>query len=222
MQEALENAYGNDGINNTVILCRSNKRANQYNQQIRVKIRWQENEISVGDKLMVVRNNYYWLEESSNVGFIANGDILNVVKIKKIIERYGFRFAKASIQMTDYLNEKELDVILLLDTLTSETPAITYEQYQQLYREVGLDYQGKKEINKKIKEDQFFNALQIKFAYAITCHKSQGGQWNEVFIDQGFFKKEFLNKNYLRWLYTAFTRATKKVYLINFNENFFK
>ena len=222
LQEALENAYCNDGINNTVILCRSNKRANQYNQQIRVKIRWQENEISVGDKLMVVRNNYYWLEESSNVGFIANGDILDVVKIKKIIERYGFRFAKASIQMTDYLNEKELDVILLLDTLTSETPAITYEQYQQLYREVGLDYQGKKDINKKIKEDQFFNALQIKFAYAITCHKSQGGQWNEVFIDQGFFKKEFLNKNYLRWLYTAFTRATKKVYLINFNENFFK
>lgn len=222
LQEALENAYGNDGINNTVILCRSNKRANQYNQQIRVKIRWQENEISVGDKLMVVRNNYYWLEESSNVGFIANGDILNVVKIKKIIERYGFRFAKASIQMTDYLNEKELDVILLLDTLTSETPAITYEQYQQLYREVGLDYQGKKEINKKIKEDQFFNALQIKFAYAITGHKSQGGQWDNVFVDLGYFKEDMLDKSYLRWLYTAFTRASKKLFLINFNDEFFK
>ena len=222
LQEALENAYGNDGINNTVILCRSNKRANQYNQQIRVKIRWQENEISVGDKLMVVRNNYYWLEESSNVGFIANGDILDVVKIKKIIERYGFRFAKASIQMTDYLNEKELDVILLLDTLTSETPAITYEQYQQLYREVGLDYQGKKEINKKIKEDQFFNALQIKFAYAITCHKSQGGQWDNVFVDLGYFKEDMLDKSYLRWLYTAFTRASKKLFLIGFNDEFFK
>ena len=222
LQEALENAYGNDGINNTVILCRSNKRANQYNQQIRVKIRWQENEISVGDKLMVVRNNYYWLEESSNVGFIANGDILNVVKIKKIIERYGFRFAKASIQMTDYLDEKELDVILLLDTLTSETPAITYEQYQQLYREVGLDYQGKKEINKKIKEDQFFNALQIKFAYAITCHKSQGGQWDNVFVDLGYFKEDMLDKSYFRWLYTAFTRASKKLFLINFNDEFFK
>ena len=222
LQEALENAYSNDGINNTVILCRSNKRANQYNQQIRVKIRWQENEISVGDKLMVVRNNYYWLEESSNVGFIANGDILDVVKIKKIIERYGFRFAKASIQMTDYLNEKELDVILLLDTLTSETPAITYEQYQQLYREVGLDYQGKKEINKKIKEDQFFNALQIKFAYAITCHKSQGGQWDNVFVDLGYFKEDMLDKSYLRWLYTAFTRASKKLFLIGFNDEFFK
>ena len=222
LQEALENAYCNDGINNTVILCRSNKRANQYNQQIRVKIRWQENEISVGDKLMVVRNNYYWLEESSNVGFIANGDILDVVKIKKIIERYGFRFAKASIQMTDYLNEKELDVILLLDTLTSETPAITYEQYQQLYREVGLDYQGKKDINKKIKEDQFFNALQIKFAYAITCHKSQGGQWDNVFVDLGYFKEDMLDKSYLRWLYTAFTRASKKLFLIGFNDEFFK
>ena len=222
LQEALENAYGNDGINNTVILCRSNKRANQYNQQIRVKIRWQENEISVGDKLMVVRNNYYWLEESSNVGFIANGDILDVVKIKKIIERYGFSFAKASIQMTDYLDEKELDVILLLDTLTSETPAITYEQYQQLYREVGLDYQGKKEINKKIKEDQFFNALQIKFAYAITCHKSQGGQWDNVFVDLGYFKEDMLDKSYFRWLYTAFTRASKKLFLINFNDEFFK
>lgn len=222
LQEALENAYSNDGINNTVILCRSNKRANQYNQQIRVKIRWQENEISVGDKLMVVRNNYHWIEESSNVGFIANGDILDVVKIKKIIERYGFRFAKASVQMTDYLNEKELDLILLLDTLTSETPAITYEQYQKLYREVGLDYQGEKEINKKIKEDQFFNALQIKFAYAITCHKSQGGQWDNVFVDLGYFKEDMLDMSYLRWLYTAFTRASKKLFLINFNDEFFK
>ena len=159
---------------------------------------------------------------NSKAGFIANGDILKVVKIKKIIERYGFRFAKASIQMTDYLNEKELDVILLLDTLTSETPAITYEQYQQLYREVGLDYQGKKEINKKIKEDQFFNALQIKFAYAITCHKSQGGQWDNVFVDLGYFKEDMLDKSYFRWLYTAFTRASKKLFLINFNDEFFK
>ena len=222
LQEALENAYGNEGINNTVILCRSNKRANQYNQQVRAKIRWQENEISVGDKLMVVRNNYYWLEDSSNAGFIANGDIVDVVKIKEIIERYGFCFAKASIRMTDYRDEKELEVILLLDTLTSETPAITYDQYQKLYREVGLDYKGEKEVNKKIKEGQFFNALQIKFAYAITCHKSQGGQWENVFIDLGYFTVDMLNKSYLRWLYTAFTRASKKLYLINFNDDFFK
>ena len=124
--------------------------------------------------------------------------------------------------MTDYLNEKELDVILLLDTLTSETPAITYEQYQQLYREVGLDYQGEKDINKKIKKDQFFNALQIKFAYAITCHKSQGGQWDNVFVDSGYFTEEMLDKSYFRWLYTAFTRASKKLYLVNFSNGFFK
>jgi exodeoxyribonuclease-5 len=222
LQEALENAYANEGINNTAILCRSNKRANQYNQQVRAKIRWQENEISKGDKLMVVRNNYYWLENSSNVGFIANGDIVDTVKIKEIIERYGFRFAKASIQMTDYPDEKELDVILLLDTLTSENPAITYEQYKQLYAEVRLDYKGDKEVNKKIKENQFFNALQIKFAYAITCHKSQGGQWENVFVDLGYFTEDMLDKSYLRWLYTAFTRASQKLYLINFNDDFFE
>jgi len=222
LQESLENAYDNEGINNTVILCRSNKRANQYNQQVRAKIRWQENKISEGDKLMVVRNNYYWIDDKSNAGFIANGDIVDVVKVKEIIERYGFNFAKASIQMSEYHDKKELDVILLLDTLTSENPSITYEQYQQLYKEVGLDYKGHKEVNKKIKEDQFFNALQIKFAYAITCHKSQGGQWENVFVDLGYFTEEMLDKSYFRWLYTAFTRASQKLYLVNFHDNFFK
>ena len=221
LQEFLENAYVRDGINNTAILCRSNKRANQYNQQIRMKIRWQENEISAGDKLMVVRNNYFWLKEKKNE-FIANGDIVEVIKIKETIKRYGFRFAKASIRMIDYNNEKELDVILLLDTLTSETPAITYEQYKKLYSEVGLDYKGEKEINKKIKENEFFNALQIKFSYAITCHKSQGGQWQNVFVDLGYFEEKMLDKSYLRWLYTAFTRASQNLYLINFNNNFFR
>ena len=222
LQEALEKAYSNEGINNTTILCRSNKRANQYNQQVRAKIRWQEDEISTGDMLMVVRNNYHWLDENSKAGFIANGDIVEVLKIKETIERYGFRFVKASIQMIDYAEEKALDVILLLDTLTSEAPAITYEQYQKLYKKIRLDYNGEKEKNKKIKEDPFFNALQIKFAYAITCHKSQGGQWENVFVDLGYFTKDMLNKSYLRWLYTAVTRASKKLYLINFNENFFK
>ena len=221
LQDALENAYSNEGVNNTTVLCRSNKRANLYNQQIRAKIRWQENEISSGDMLMVVRNNYYWLDDSSKVGFIANGDIVEVVRIKETIERYGFRFAKAIVKMVDYPNEKELDVILLLDTLTSESPAITYEQYQKLYQEIALDYKGEKELNKKIKEDEFFNALQIKFAYAITCHKSQGGQWENVFVDLGYFTKDMLDKSYLRWLYTAITRASKRLYLINFKENFF-
>ena len=221
LQEALECAYSNEGVNNTTILCRSNKRANQYNQQVRIKIRWQENEISTGDKLMIVRNNYFWLDENSNAGFIANGDIVEVIKIKEVIERYGFRFAKAVIQMTDYENKKELDVILLLDTLMSEKSALTYEQYKALYREVGLDYKGEKEINKKIKENIFFNALQVKFAYAITCHKSQGGQWDNVFVDLGYYTDDMLDKSFFRWLYTAFTRASKKLYLINFNDDFF-
>ncbi|MEC7646227.1 MAG: ATP-binding domain-containing protein [Bacteroidota bacterium] len=221
LQDALESAY-NNGIKNTTVICRSNKRANLYNQQIRIKIRWQENEISTGDILMVVRNNYYWLDDNSKAGFIANGDVIEILKIRETIERYGFRFVKASIQMMDYPNEKSLDVILLLNTLTSETPAMTYEEYQKLYKEVGLDYKGEKEKNKKIKEDPFFNALQIKFAYAITCHKSQGGQWENVFIDLGYFTEDMLNKSYLRWLYTAVTRASKKLYLVNFNKNFFK
>ena len=175
LQDALEAAYNNEGINSTTVLCRSNKRANLYNQQIRAKIKWQEKEISSGDMLMVVRNNYHWLDDNSKAGFIANGDIVKVLKIRETIERYGFRFAKATIQLIDYNKEQALDVILLLDTLSSKTPAITYEQYQNLYKEVSLDYKGEKEINKKIKKDPFFNALQIKFAYAITCHKSQGG-----------------------------------------------
>ena len=222
LQDALESAYNNEGVNNTTVLCRSNRRANLYNQQIRAKIRWQENEISTGDMLMVVRNNYYWLNNNSKAGFIANGDILEVLEIREKIERYGFRFAKASIQMIDYPEEKVLDVILLLDILSSENPAMTYEQYQQLYKEVGLDYKGEKKIKKRIKEDQFFNALQIKFAYAITCHKSQGGQWKNVFIDLGYFREDMLDKSYLRWLYTALTRSSKKLYLINFNDNFFR
>lgn len=222
LQDALESAYSNNGINNTSVICRSNKRANLYNQQIRAKIRWQENEISSGDMLMVVRNNYFWLDESSKAGFIANGDIIMVTKINETIERYGFRFARASVEMVDYPNEKNLDLLLLLDTLTSESPTISYDQYQKLYKEISKDYKGQKEINKKIKEDEFFNALQIKFAYAITCHKSQGGQWENIFVDMGYFTDQMLDKAYLRWLYTAITRATKKLYLINFNDNFFK
>ena len=222
LQDALESAYSNNGINNTSVICRSNKRANLYNQQIRAKIRWQENEISSGDMLMVVRNNYFWLDESSKAGFIANGDIIMVTKINETIERYGFRFARASVEMVDYPKEKNLDLLLLLDTLTSESPTISYDQYQKLYKEISEDYKGQKEINKKIKEDEFFNALQIKFAYAITCHKSQGGQWENIFVDMGYFTEQMLDKAYLRWLYTAITRATKKLYLINFNNNFFE
>tara|TARA_Y100000589_G_scaffold297795_1_gene305797 strand:- start:1275 stop:2687 length:1413 start_codon:yes stop_codon:yes gene_type:complete len=221
LQDHLETAYSVSDISNTIVLCRSNKRANIYNQQIRSRIRFQENEISVGDMLMVVRNNYFWLAEDSKAGFIANGDIVEVVRFKETIDRYGFRFARLTIQLVDYLDEKELDVIVILDTLSSEAPSLTYDEYKKLYNEVSLDYKGDKEMNKKIKKNPFFNALQIKFSYAITCHKSQGGQWDNVFVDLGYFKKEMLNKSYLRWLYTATTRASKKLYLINFKKEFF-
>ena len=222
LQEYIEKSYGNSGVENTTIICRSNKRANQYNDRIRSEILWQEDIISAGDVLMVVRNNYFWLDEKSEAGFLANGDIIEVTRIKEIIERYGFKFAKASIRLMDYENENEIDTILLLDTINSESPSLKYDEYKKLYTEVGLDYKGQKDINKKIKENEFFNAIQIKFGYSITCHKAQGGQWKNVFIDIGYFKKEMLDKNYLRWLYTAFTRSTENLYLIGFNNEFFE
>ena len=222
LQEYIEKSYGNSGVENTTIICRSNKRANQYNDRIRSEILWQEDIISTGDVLMVVRNNYFWLDEKSEAGFLANGDIIEVTRIKEIIERYGFKFAKASIRLMDYENENEIDTILLLDTINSESPSLKYDEYKKLYTEVGLDYKGQKDINKKIKENEFFNAIQIKFGYSITCHKAQGGQWKNVFIDIGYFKKEMLDKNYLRWLYTAFTRSTENLYLIGFNNEFFE
>ena len=222
LQENIEAAYAQSGVENTTIICRSNKRANQYNNRIRSEILWQEDIISSGDILMVVRNNYFWLDEKSEAGFLANGDIIEVTRVKEIIERYGFKFAKASIKLLDYPNENEVETILLLDTISSESPSLKYEEYKKLYKEVGLDYKGQKDINKKIKENEFFNAIQIKFGYSITCHKAQGGQWKEVFIDIGYFKKEMLDKNYLRWLYTAFTRSTEKLYLIGFNSDFYK
>ena len=222
LQEYIEKSYGNSGLENTTIICRSNKRANQYNDRIRSEILWQEDIISAGDVLMVVRNNYFWLDEKSEAGFLANGDIIEITRIKEIIERYGFKFAKASIRLMDYENENEIDTILLLDTINSESPSLKYDEYKKLYTEVGLDYRGQKDINKKIKENEFFNAIQIKFGYSITCHKAQGGQWKNVFIDIGYFKKEMLDKNYLRWLYTAFTRSTENLYLIGFNNEFFE
>ena len=222
LQEYIEAAYAQSGVENTTIICRSNKRANQYNNRIRSEILWQEDIISSGDILMIVRNNYFWLDEKSEAGFLANGDIIEVTRVNEIIERYGFKFAKTSIRLLDYPNENEIETILLLDTISSESPSLKYEEYKKLYKEVGLDYKGQKDINKKIKENEFFNAIQIKFGYSITCHKAQGGQWKEVFIDIGYFKKEMLDKNYLRWLYTAFTRSTEKLYLIGFNNEFYK
>jgi len=208
----------------TVVLNYSNKRANKYNEGIRGKVLWREEEISQGDFLMVVRNNYFWVEDQSDINFIANGDIVEVVKIRSVKEMHGFKFADLVIRLVDY-DSKELEVKVLLDTLTVDGPSLTNEQNKALYERVSNDYNdlsSRQEKAKKIKNDPFFNALQVKFAYAVTCHKAQGGQWKNVFIDQGFFKEEMMSKEYLRWLYTALTRATDKVYLVNFASDFFE
>ena len=225
LQDALEDCYSQSGVEDTIVICRSNKRANLYSQQIRAKIRWKEDEVSVGDYLMVVRNNYFWLPEENKAGFLANGDTIEVLRIYEVNELYNHRFARLSVRLVDYPDEENLEVIVLLETLNSETPAMTYEQYKALYAAVEEDYKDiphKHQRNKEIKQNPYFNALQVKFAYAVTCHKSQGGQWKNVFVEQGYFTPDMLGKEYLRWLYTAMTRATKKLYLVNFKDDFFR
>ncbi len=224
IQDAITQAYdGEIGVEDTAIIVRSNKRANQYNDQIRTKIRGQENEISVGDYVMVVKNNYFWLKESSSAGFIANGDICEVMRIQEIKELYGFKFAEVEIRMIDYPDMKPFDTVLLLDTLTSETPSLTYEESNKLYNAVKEDFADEKSKYKQfmgVKKNKFFNALQVKFSYAMTCHKSQGGQWKTIFIEQPYLP-DGLSTEYLRWLYTAITRAQEKLYLIGFKEESF-
>ena len=220
LQERLEDNYNKSGLTNTIVLCRSNKRANIYNQQIRSRIRYLEEEISTGDLLMVVRNNYFWLGDKNKSELIANGDIIEVLSVNKINNKYGFKFAHITIRLVDFSEQKELDVLVMLDTIKLETSSLPYEEYQKLYQEISKEYKGA-DAKKKIKENKYLNALQVKFSYSITCHKSQGGQWENVFVDIGYFKKEMLDLSFLRWLYTAITRASKKLYLINFNSDFF-
>lgn len=224
IQDAIQGAYDNYGLEDTVFIVRSNKRANQYNQQIRTSILSKENELSTGDYLMVVKNNYFWLKEESEAGFIANGDIVEILEIRKIQELYGFKFATVKIRMVDYPNQAPFDTILMLDTITSESPSLTYEQSNQLYQEVLLDYEDERQQYKKlqkVKENEYFNALQVKFSYAITCHKSQGGQWKTVFVEQPYLP-DGIDVDYVRWLYTAITRAQEKLYLIGFKDEYFK
>ena len=212
--------YGNEG---TAIIVRSNKRANLYNQQIRSRILFKEEEVSPGDYFMVVKNNYFWLDAKSDAGFIANGDIVEILEIFSIKELYGFRFAEVKIQMTDYPKLAPFETVLLLDTLTSETPSLSYEEGNKLYQEVMKDYADEKSKYKKflkVKNNKFFNALQVKFSYAITCHKSQGGQWETIMVEQPYLPNG-MDKDYLRWLYTAVTRARKKLYLIGFKDDMF-
>ncbi len=223
IMDAINDSYSSLGNEDTVIIVRSNKRANLYNQSIRERILFQESQLSSGDYLMVVKNNYFWVDNTSEAGFIANGDIIEVLEIFAFKELYGFRFAEVKIRMVDYPNMKPFETVLLLDTLTSESPSLTYDESNKLYQEVMKDYASEKSKYKKflaVKNNKYFNALQVKFSYAITCHKSQGGQWNTVFVEQPYLPNG-IDKEYLRWLYTAVTRAQEKLYLIGFKDEFF-
>jgi len=223
IEDAIVSSYDNDGVEDTAFIVRSNKRANLYNQQIRSKVRGQENEIASGDFIMIVKNNYFWLDDTSEAGFIANGDICEVLRIFGHKELYGFRFAEVTIRMIDYPNQKPFDTVVLLDTLSSESPSLTYEESNRLYQEVAKDYADESSGYKRllaIKKNKYFNALQIKFSYAMTCHKSQGGQWKTVFIEQPYLPNG-IDISYFRWLYTAITRAQEKLYLIGFKDDFF-
>lgn len=218
--DTINECYDKAGMDETMIICRSNKRANLYNKGIRNTILYREDELNTGDLLMVAKNNYYWGTDCKELDFIANGDIAVVRRVRRTHEMYGFRFADVALCFPDY-NDLELDVKILLDTLHSDAPALTREESERLFQAVQEDYSDitvKRERKKKIKEDSWYNALQVKYAYAVTCHKAQGGQWQRVFVDQGYMTEEMLTPDYYRWLYTAFTRATETLYLVNWPE----
>ncbi len=223
IMDAINDAYNSQGHEETAIIVRSNKRANLYNKQIRERILYNENELTVGDFLMVVKNNYFWIKPATEAGFIANGDIIQVLELFSIKELYGFKFAEVKVQMVDYPKMKPFETVLLLDTIEAEAPALSYEESNRLYQEVQKDYEDETSKYRKflkIKNNPYFNALQVKFSYAITCHKSQGGQWNTVFVEQPYLPNG-IDKDYLRWLYTAVTRAKETLYLIGFKDDFF-
>ncbi len=215
-------AYGTCGVNGTIIVVNSNRQANRYNQGIRNRIFFREEEISPGDMVMVVKNNYFVAGEENGDGFIANGDIAEVKKIRGYEERYGFRFADMTLRFADY--DMETDSRVMMDLIHLDTPALPPERSKELFQNILADYVYLKSRRKQyeaVREDPYFNALQIKFAYAVTCHKAQGGQWERVFIDQGMFNRQEITIDYLRWFYTALTRATERVYLVNFSDEWF-
>lgn len=224
-EELLWQKFGDKTNNEAVIICRSNKRANMYNQAVRARILQEEGEISTGDKLMVVKNNYFWTDEDQKISFIANGDMIELMRINNTEEMYGFHFADVEIQLTDYQEEPNLSVKILLETLTSDSPALTQEEADRLYRAVEEDYMdipNKRDRYKAMRQNPYFNALQVKFGYALTCHKTQGGQWPTVFLDAPYIKEdESLQVSDLRWFYTAVTRAQKQLYFVNFEDAYF-
>ena len=215
--ESLATSYSRVGMDETMVITRSNKRANIYNQGIRNTVLDREDELCRGDQLMIVKNNYYWTEQSKEISFLANGDIAVVQRVRNVQELFGFRFADVTMTLPDY-DSYELTATVILDSLTTESPALSREQQEQLYNAVMEDYADiplKADRIKQLKKDKYFNALQIKFAYAVTCHKAQGGQWAHVYIDQGYITDDMLTPDYIHWLYTAFTRATEKLFLVN-------
>lgn len=223
IMDAINDAYSNLGYEETAIIVRSNKRANMYNQQIRSRILFNESELSAGDYLMVVKNNYFWIKPTTEAGFIANGDIIEVLEIFSIKDLYGFKFAEVKVKMVDYPRMRPFETVLLLDTISAESASLTYEQSNMLYQEVMKDFAQESSNYKKflgVKKNKFFNALQVKFSYAITCHKSQGGQWNTIFVEQPYLPNG-PDRDYIRWLYTAITRAQEKLYLIGFKDDMF-
>ncbi len=225
VEELLNDAYSKSGVEKAIVITRSNKMANNFNQQIRYRIRWQEDEISSGDYLMVVKNNYFWLGADSKAGFIANGDMIYVERVMKYEEKFGFRFVNLQVKMVDYPDEPEMEVKIILDSLMTDAPSLTKEQSKNLseavYGHYMMENNTKAKIREAVKKDPYYNALQVKFGYAVTCHKSQGGQWDYAFVVQGYLSDEMVDTEYLRWLYTAITRASKKLYLVNFSEKFF-
>jgi len=224
LQDALDSAIHSDGVEESIVITRSNKRANNYNLQIRGRILWYEEQLSGGDCLMVVKNNYFWMGDDSRMGFIANGEIFRIRRILGYESLYGFEFVKVLANFVDYESEGDVELILHTETLLTEGPSLARERLKELFFEVEKDYSHisiKKDRYEAILKDPYFNALQVKYAYAVTCHKSQGGQWKHVFIDQGFLNEDILGPDYYRWLYTALTRTTDKAYLVNFDDAFF-
>ena len=225
LQSELETCYSNSGSDETILLTRSNKRANAYNLAVRGRILYFEETICSGDVLMVVKNNYYWSDDQTRMGFIANGELMKVVRVKRVEEQYGFEFARLIVRFPDYEEIPEMEVIAFTESLSVEGPSLNRERLRELFYAVEKDYMHEKNKRKRyqlILKDPYFNALQIKYAYAVTCHKAQGGQWENVFIDPGFLDDDSWNEDMVRWLYTALTRASEKVYLLNFPEKLFE
>lgn len=225
MVEGLEYAYRKFDMEGTLVVCRSNKSANTYNQQIRSRLLYREEELTGGDQIMIVKNNYFWLPDQESTAFIANGDMARIVRVRREEERYGFRFAEVQLEFFDYPDVGQITCKVMLDTLQTESPNLSYEDSKKLFEALALDYAhitNKRERMLAIREDPFYNALQIKFAYAVTCHKAQGGQWDAVFVDQGYLNDEMMNIEFLRWLYTAVTRARKELFLVNFSAGLFE